>query len=129
MTSTKENQKLDAKGFYDWLKAQNHTDKIAKDCVYRCNRIEKALDVSLNEAVLNKLSYIQLLSELKTYTESIAPTPTAHYALSGTLRYALRKYAYFVCGESALLYPMRYLQKQQNPEVFGKALLKDVTTT
>jgi len=120
MTSTEENHKFDSKGFYDWLKAQNHSEKIAKDCVYRCNRIEKALNVSLNKAVLNVSSYTQLLRELKAYTESIAPTPTAHYALSGTLRYALRKYAYFACGESALLYPKRYLQKQQKPEVFGK---------
>lgn len=98
----------DIEHFREWLVDSGMTSKLAIDCISRCRRVEKVLNIDLKVAVSNNDDFQQLIADIKTYVTSQKQSFSSRevrYATSNMLRAASRKYAEFKYPSKSKDYP------------------------
>ena len=82
--------------FKAWLTSEKgYSPRAKSDCLARCRRIERELDINLSDFFQSAESFSLLMSNIKEYAKNVSESPSSQYALTGTLRNAARKYALF----------------------------------
>jgi hypothetical protein len=82
--------------FESWLiSTYGYSKKTARDCISRCNRIEKHLSLNLNEAISKEVSFNMLLIDIEKYSYINADNKRASHAIKATLRASAKKYTLY----------------------------------
>ena len=95
----------DSSSFKLWLKKNfNLSERASSNYVSRCRRVERELNISLKDYLHNKNSYMELMETIKKHSKEKTKTSSSQYALTATLRGAVKKYALFCFPKNAEIY-------------------------
>ena len=82
--------------FKAWLTSKKgYSSRAKSDCLARCRRIERELDIDLSDFFQSAESFSLLMANIKQYAKDVSENSSSQYTLTGTLRNAARKYALF----------------------------------
>lgn len=107
MTS-KHKPEWDAEKFKTYLEESGLSKKSANDCISRCRRVEKILNINLVNETSSESSYISLMKKIRIYAENVADNVEKRYAITGTLRNSVRHFAGYRWTLRAKDYPKHY---------------------
>lgn len=108
MAHSRDAATWDGEKFFKYLVTrQNISDRVARNYISRCRRIEAILDVDLVQETVSTDSYLRLIEGISRYAEKHFNTPSEIMVFSGTLRLAIKKFAMFAHG-SKVRFPRVY---------------------
>ena len=84
------------------------SNRVAKNYVSRCNRVERELHVDLIDSTKSEKNYVELMQSILVYASKNVETVVAEYAMAGTLRLAVRCFAEYQWGNVIKSYPRNY---------------------
>jgi len=87
------------------IKTFNYSNKVAKDCASRCKRIENHVTSDLSNSVSNIDEFENLIIKIQLYATTVCKNKKTAYTLTGSLRAAARKYAFYLYPCEAIDYP------------------------
>lgn len=90
------------------IKRKHLSERVAKNYVSRCCRLERELSINLERETENLESYQKLLIKIATYVDKFATSTANGYSMGGTFRAAVKKYAEFNVGLKSKNYPTGY---------------------
>lgn len=83
----------DREEFKKWLIEElNHSQKTARDCIYRCNRIDKNIS-DFTKLAKSDNGFEILRKKIKEYSTANGNTTKSKYSLNGTLCLSAKKYS------------------------------------
>ncbi|MBU3579765.1 hypothetical protein ICN17_07065 [Polynucleobacter sp. 73C-SIWE] len=77
---------------------QNISDRVARNYLSRCRRIEAILDIDLVWETRSIDAYLELVEKIADYAEKHFKTPAEVMIFGGTLRLAIKKFALYAHG-------------------------------
>lgn len=95
--------------FRDWLVNEKGLSvKVSRDIQSRCKRLDTEVLESIDFAISSPEFYLQALKNIRSYAIANNGSKSTQYAMTSTLRAALRKYCEYRNPESFNLYPNGY---------------------
>lgn len=95
--------------FRTWLVTDKGLSiKVSRDIQCRCKRLDSEILESIDFAVSSPEFYLQALKDIRSYAIANNRNKSSQYAMTSTLRAALRKYCEYCNPESFSLYPNGY---------------------
>jgi len=89
----------DAENFYKFLVIkQNISQRVARDYISRCRRIEAILGIDLVRETSSTQAYLELIEKLACYAEMHCKTSAEVVIFGGMLRLAAKKFALYSHG-------------------------------
>jgi hypothetical protein len=106
------NLQKDKDVFISWLQEEKKLEyKSSKDCYYRCARVEKISKKSIELLLTSEEGFLELIRLIHQYSVQNNMEKKTAYALTGTLRAAIKKYGEFKNPNSASIYKKRHFCK------------------
>lgn len=110
MTYRSASQSWDGDKFLKFLITKhNISDRVARNYLSRCRRLEATLNIDLVSETSSTDAYINLAEKIASYAENYYATAAEVMVCTGTLRLAAKKFAMFAHGSKVKL-----------PRVYGK---------
>ena len=98
----------DGEKFFKFLVGRHQiSDRVARDYLSRCKRIEAILDIDLIRETRSTESYLVLIEKIASYAEKHFNTPSEVMIFTGTQRLAVKKFAMYAHG-SKVKFPRGY---------------------
>lgn len=104
MTQKSVASSWDRKKFLNFLVTRhNISDRVARNYISRCRRLESILNIDLVSATSSAEAYINLVEKIASYAENHFHTASEVMIFNGTLRLAAKKFALFIHGSKVKL--------------------------